>query len=234
MIASPGVPDQAWPPPRTARRVMASLRNLSQLGPARFGRGTGFRRPMAERDQKNAPPRRGKGSEAKRLRQPRRARDLDRHPGLGRFGNDVGVRGLAKEQDADHEGHHRHDDRVPEPRSRCRRYRPRGAGPKRRSTINCRRSSPIDWRAHRGDAAVFPRPTRHTRSSDSFRMNNNIPFGFSTERPSCGDRVRGREAPHVTCLAYALTFAGTQMLILRVSGIRMRASTKHTAGTAIG
>jgi hypothetical protein len=33
---------------------------------------------------------------------------------------------------------------------------------------------------------------------------------------------------------YAFTAAGSQILILRVSGIRNRLSTKHTAGTAIG
>jgi hypothetical protein len=33
---------------------------------------------------------------------------------------------------------------------------------------------------------------------------------------------------------YALCASGSQMLILRVSGIRNRLSTKHIAGTAIG
>jgi hypothetical protein len=33
---------------------------------------------------------------------------------------------------------------------------------------------------------------------------------------------------------YAFCASGSQMLILRVSGIRNRLSTKHTAGTAIG
>jgi hypothetical protein len=33
---------------------------------------------------------------------------------------------------------------------------------------------------------------------------------------------------------YAFAASGSQMLILRVSGIRNRLSTKHTAGTAIG
>src|SRR5215471_7709680 len=33
---------------------------------------------------------------------------------------------------------------------------------------------------------------------------------------------------------YALCASGSQMLILRVSGIRNRPSTKHTMGTAIG
>jgi hypothetical protein len=37
--------------------------------------------------------------------------------------------------------------------------------------------------------------------------------------------------PHGLCPDYC---AGSQMLILRVSGIRNRASMKHTAGTAIG
>src|SRR5712692_2243852 len=53
--------------------------------------------------------------------------------------------------------------------------------------------------------------------------------------------VRGRATPHVTCFARnvrcsyaALASMGFQMLILRVSGIRKSASTKHTAGTAIG
>ena len=35
-------------------------------------------------------------------------------------------------------------------------------------------------------------------------------------------------------LRYAFTASGSQILILRVSGIRNRLSTKHTAGTAIG
>ena len=207
MIASPGAPDQAWPPPRTARRVMGLLRNLSQLGPARFGRGTGFRRPMAERDQKNAPPRRGRGSEAKRLSPPRRSRDLDRHPGLGRFGNGVGVLGLAKEQDADHEGHHRHDDRVPEPvgdvagighEAQDRNGRQRSTAGDRAQSIGRACSGACKLR---GDAAVFPRPTRRMRSlglipneqQHRLRLFNREAIGW---RP-----VRDREAPHVTCLA---------------------------------
>ena len=46
--------------------------------------------------------------------------------------------------------------------------------------------------------------------------------------------VRGRAAPHMTLSCYALTSAGFQMLILRVSGITITAITKHTAGTKIG
>jgi hypothetical protein len=50
------------------------------------------------------------------------------------------------------------------------------------------------------------------------------------------DIYAGRVAPRVTHLAQAAAgpFSGSQMLILRVSGMRKRASTKHTAGTAIG
>lgn len=36
------------------------------------------------------------------------------------------------------------------------------------------------------------------------------------------------------CYSSALGSIGSQMLILRVSGIKKRASRKHTAGTAIG
>ena len=41
--------------------------------------------------------------------------------------------------------------------------------------------------------------------------------------------------PHTTCVSYAagLALSVSQMLFLRVSGIRNRESTKHTAGTAI-
>ncbi len=46
---------------------------------------------------------------------------------------------------------------------------------------------------------------------------------------------RGRaQYVHWVAESYALTFPGSQMLIRRVSGIRKRASTKHTAGTVIG
>ena len=43
-------------------------------------------------------------------------------------------------------------------------------------------------------------------------------------------------APCLSCQVadYAFTASGSQIFILRVSGIRNRLSTKHTAGTAIG
>jgi hypothetical protein len=48
--------------------------------------------------------------------------------------------------------------------------------------------------------------------------------------------VQGLAALHVGDFYYdaVLGSIGCQMLILRVSGIRKRASTKHTAGTTIG
>src|ERR1700693_1421434 len=54
MIASPGVPDQAGPPPWFTRSAMASLRNLSQLGPARFG-GYRFPAPHGRTGSKKCP-----------------------------------------------------------------------------------------------------------------------------------------------------------------------------------
>jgi hypothetical protein len=48
------------------------------------------------------------------------------------------------------------------------------------------------------------------------------------------ETVQGRTAPHVKLPCYALTAAGFQMLILRVSGITKTAMMKHTAGTKIG
>jgi hypothetical protein len=53
---------------------------------------------------------------------------------------------------------------------------------------------------------------------------------MSPEQRLCGAAC----GPTRDLSCYALTSAGFQMLILRVSGIRKRASTKHTAGTAIG
>jgi len=44
----------------------------------------------------------------------------------------------------------------------------------------------------------------------------------------------GGPAHRRRCYDAALGSIGSQMLILRVSGIRKSASTKHTAGTAIG
>jgi hypothetical protein len=54
--------------------------------------------------------------------------------------------------------------------------------------------------------------------------------------------MRGRSAPHAAGLASlfcqfgddAYAACGPQIFILRVSGIKNRLSTKHTAGTAIG
>ncbi len=46
----------------------------------------------------------------------------------------------------------------------------------------------------------------------------------------------GHSAPQGVArpIDYAFAVSGSQMLILRVSGIRNRPSTKHIAGTAIG
>jgi len=50
--------------------------------------------------------------------------------------------------------------------------------------------------------------------------------------------VRGRMGParglYCQVADYAYAASGPQILILRVSGIKNRLSTKHTAGTAIG
>ena len=49
-----------------------------------------------------------------------------------------------------------------------------------------------------------------------------------------GKTVAGPAGPALDMPGYALTSAGFQMLILRVSGITKIAMMKHTAGTKIG
>jgi hypothetical protein len=86
------------------------------------------------------------------------------------------------------------------------------------------------------DSCLNPKPDRYLLAvggEDCVGDVDGVRFDLSLL--SREKSAQGLAAPHGRlCYDAVLGSIGSQMLILRVSGIRKRASTKHTAGTAIG